>query len=62
MAQFTSGWLDSSDPIETSFKFKALIIGKNDLVGKFMKKIDGNEFSIDFPEGSGLIPKIIMAQ
>ena len=61
LAQFTNGWLASSDPIETSFKFKVLL-DKNDLVGKFMKKIDGNEFSIEFTEGSGLIPKIIMGQ
>jgi len=61
LAQFANGWLASPYPIETSFKFKVLL-DENDLIGKFMKKIDGKEFSIDFPEGSGLMPTIIMGQ
>jgi len=27
-----------------------------------MKKFNGKEYSIDFPEGSGAMPKIIMGQ
>ena len=61
LAQFANGWLASPYPIETSFKFKVLL-DENDLIGKFMKKIDGKEYSIDFPEGSGLMPTIIVAQ
>jgi len=61
LAQFENGWLASLSPIETSFQFKILLV-KKDLIGKFMKKIDGKEFSIDFPEGSGVMPKIIMGQ
>merc|ERR1711887_105724 len=59
MAQFAQGTLATATPIETSFKFKVLL-DKTDLIGKFMKKINGKEYSIDFPEGSGVMPKIIM--
>jgi len=53
--------LGSPPPIETSFQFKVLL-DKNDLIGKFMKKVDGKEYSIDFPEGSGVMPKITIGQ
>merc|ERR1712002_37161 len=59
MAQFAKGGLATSTPIETSFKFKVLL-DKTDLIGKFMKKINGKEYSIEFPEGSGVMPKINM--
>ena len=60
-AQFAKGLLATATPIETSFKFKVLLDQK-DLIGKFMKKINGKEYSIDFPQGSGAMPRIIMGQ
>merc|ERR1712183_523927 len=60
-AQFAKGLLATATPIETSFKFKVLFDQK-DLIGKFMKKINGKEYSVDFPQGSGAMPKIIMGQ
>merc|ERR1712050_551551 len=59
LAQFAQGGLATATPIETSFKFK-ILLDKTDLIGKFMKKFNGKEHSIDFPEGSGAMPKIIM--
>merc|ERR1712002_1388316 len=59
LAQFAQGTLATATPIETSIHFKVLV-DKKDLIGKFMKKVNGKEFSIDFPEGSGVMPKIIM--
>merc|ERR1711887_409629 len=59
LAQFAQGRLATSTPIETSIKFK-ILLDKADLIGKFMKKFNGKEFSVDFPEGSGVMPKIIM--
>merc|ERR1712001_659943 len=60
-AQFAKGLLATATPIETAFHFKVLLDQK-DLIGKFMKKINGKEYSIDFPHGSGAMPKIIMGQ
>merc|ERR1712243_505671 len=59
MAQFAKGGLATSTPIETAVNFKVLV-DKTDLIGKFMKKINGKEYSIEFPEGSGVMPKINM--
>merc|ERR1712121_565940 len=59
MAQFAKGGLATSPPIETAVNFKVLV-DKKDLIGKFMKKINGKEYSIEFPEGSGVMPKINM--
>merc|ERR1719513_508101 len=59
MAQFAQGTLATATPIETSFKFKVLL-DKTDIIGKFMKKINGKEYSIEFLEGSGVMPKINM--
>ena len=59
MAQFAQGRLATSTPIETSIRFK-ILLDKADLIGKFMKKFNGKEFSVDFPEGSGVMPKIII--
>merc|ERR1712066_203159 len=61
MAQFAKGGLATSTPIETAVNFKVLV-DKKDLIGKFMKKIDGKEYSVDFPEGSGVMPKIVWGQ
>merc|ERR1712121_469489 len=61
MAQFQQGTLATSNPIETAVNFK-VIIDEADLVGKFMKKIEGKEYSIEFPQGSGAWPKIKMGQ
>jgi len=60
-AKFGKGRLATSTPIGTEFKFKVLLDEK-DLIGKFMKKINGKEYSIDFPQGSGVMPKIKMGQ
>jgi hypothetical protein len=61
MAQFAQGRLATATPIETAFNFK-ILLDKADLIGKFMKKVNGKEYSIDFPEGSGVMPKIVMGQ
>merc|ERR1711970_90551 len=61
MAHFAKGRLATSTPIETSVNFKVLL-DKTDLIGKFMKKIDGKEYSVDFPAGSGVMPKILWGQ
>eukprot|EP00092_Neocalanus_flemingeri_P001887 GFUD01002014.1.p1 GENE.GFUD01002014.1~~GFUD01002014.1.p1 ORF type:complete len:839 (+),score=247.20 GFUD01002014.1:322-2517(+) len=60
-AQFEMGRLATATPIETEFIFKVLL-DKKDLIGKFMKKVNGKEYSIDFPQGSGVMPKIKMGQ
>ena len=60
-AQFQKGMLATSSPIETSFKFK-VIPDQADLIGKFKKVINGKEYSVEFPKGSGVMPKIIMGQ
>merc|ERR1712066_826636 len=44
MAHFAQGTLATATPIETSFKFKVLL-DKTDLIGKFMKKINGKDYS-----------------
>merc|ERR1712121_397547 len=61
MAQFAQGTLATATPIETAINFKVLV-DKKDLIGKFMKKINGKEYSVDFPEGSGVMPKIVWGQ
>merc|ERR1712029_252347 len=61
MAQFAKGTLATATPIETAVNFKVLV-DKKDLIGKFMKKINGKEYSVDFPEGSGVMPKIVWGQ
>merc|ERR1719228_1185321 len=58
-AAFATGLLAPASPIETEFKFKVLL-DERDLIGKFMKKFNGKEYSIDFPQGSGALPKIQM--
>ena len=61
LTQFAQGRLATATPIETAFNFK-ILLDKADLIGKFMKKVNGKEYSIDFPEGSGVMPKIVMGQ
>ena len=56
-AAFATGLLAPASPIETEVKFKVLL-DERDLIGKFMKKFNGKEYSIDFPQGSGALPKI----
>merc|ERR1712055_999992 len=58
-AEFAKGLLAPFSPIETDIKFK-LLLDEADLIGKFMKKFKGKEYSIDFPKGSGAFPKISM--
>merc|ERR1719431_2194276 len=60
-AKFAQGRLATATPIETAFNFK-ILMDKKDLIGKFMKKINGKEYSIDFPAGSGAMPRIKMGQ
>jgi hypothetical protein len=60
-AQFEQGRLATATPIETEFKFK-ILLNKADLIGKFMKKINGKVYSIEFPAGSGVMPKITIGQ
>merc|ERR1719228_2826299 len=58
-ADFATGLLAPACPIETEFVFK-ILLDEKDLIGKFMKKFKGKEYSIDFPQGSGALPKIQM--
>ena len=57
LAHFGEGRLATATPIETAFNFK-ILLDQADLIGKFTKKVNGKEYSIDFPEGSGVMPKI----
>merc|ERR1712123_494371 len=61
LAHFGEGRLATATPIETAFHFK-ILLDQADLNGKFTKKVNGKEYSIDFPEGSGVMPKITIGQ
>merc|ERR1712128_90629 len=61
LAQVGEGRLATATPIETAFHFK-ILLDQADLIGKFTKKVNGKEYSIDFPEGSGVMPKITIGQ
>merc|ERR1711892_668862 len=61
LAHFGEGRLVTATPIETVFHFK-ILLDQADLIGKFTKKVNGKEYSIDFPEGSGVMPKITIGQ
>merc|ERR1711892_212555 len=61
LAQFGEGRLATATPIETAFHFK-ILLDQADLIGQFTKKVNGKEYSIDFPEGSGVMPKITIGQ
>ena len=58
-AEFSKDDLASVSLIETEFKFKVLLDEK-DLIGKFLMKFNGKEYSIDLPLGIGVVPKIKM--
>merc|ERR1711892_856197 len=61
LAKFAEGTLATPIPIETAFNFK-ILLDQADIIGKFTKKVNGKEYSIDFPEGSGVMPKITIGQ
>jgi hypothetical protein len=60
-SQFESGILATATPIQTDVAFKFLM-NDRDLIGHFKKVINGKEYSVDFPEGFGTLPKIKMGQ
>merc|ERR1712203_332186 len=60
-AHFKGGLLATSTPIVTEVHMKYLI-PQRDLQGKFSKMINGKEYSINFPDGFGLMPQIKMGQ
>merc|ERR1739848_953241 len=60
-SQFESGILATATPIQTDVAFKFLM-NDRDLIGHFKKVINGKEFSVDFPEGFGTLPKIKLGQ
>merc|ERR1712227_734259 len=61
LSHFVQGRLSTRDPIETEIHIKYLM-NDRDLQGKLSKVIDGKEYSIDFPEGFGVMPSIKMGQ
>merc|ERR1712045_569250 len=60
-AHFKGGLLATSTPIVTEVHMKYLI-PQRDLQGKFSKVINGKEYSIEFPDGFGVMPMIKMGQ
>merc|ERR1719228_715918 len=58
-ASFTKGVFSAGSPIKTDIDLKYLIEGR-DLIGKASKSFNGKEYSIEFPEGSMVMPKISM--
>merc|ERR1719297_738090 len=60
-AHFKGGLLATSTPIVTEVHMKYLI-PQRDLQGKFSKMINGKEYSINFPDGFGVMPQIKMGQ
>merc|ERR1739848_763921 len=59
-AHFKGGLLATSTPIVTEVHMKYLI-PQRDLQGKFSKMINGKEYSINFPDGFGVMPQIKMS-
>merc|ERR1712241_364603 len=59
-AHFKGGLLATSTPIVPEAHMKYLI-PQRDLQGKFSKMINGKEYSINFPDGFGVMPQIKMA-
>merc|ERR1712150_430266 len=51
----------ASTPILTEIHMKYLI-QQRDLTGKMSKVINGKEYSIEFPDGFGVMPQIKMGQ
>jgi len=60
-ASFTKGVFAKISPVTTDVDLKYLMDDR-DLVGKFSKVIKGKEYSIDFPAGSFVMPKITWGQ
>merc|ERR1712227_973554 len=58
-ASFTKGVFSAGSPIKTDIDLKYLIEGR-DLIGKASKSFNGKEYSIEFPEGYMVMPKISM--
>merc|ERR1712130_887734 len=58
-ASFTQGVFSAVSPIKTDIDLKYLIEGR-DLIGKASKTLNGKEYSIEFPEGYMVMPKISM--
>jgi len=58
-ASFTKGVFSAGSPIKTDIDLKYLIEGR-DLIGKASKTLNGKEYSIEFPEGYMVMPKISM--
>lgn len=56
-ASFTKGVFAKISPVTTDVDLKYLM-NDRDLVGKFSKVIKGHEYSIEFPAGSFVMPKI----
>jgi len=61
ISHFAEGILATSTPTETLVKAKILL---DDIYveGKFMKKVDGKEYSVDLSGRRGMLPKIIWGQ
>lgn len=60
-SKFSMGRLATSTPILTEVHMKYLI-QQRDLTGKMSKVINGKEYSIEFPDGFGVMPQIKMGQ
>ena len=60
-SQFSQGAMATDTPILTEIHVKYLM-NQRDLQGKLSKVINGKEYSVDFPEGFGVMPKITMGQ
>merc|ERR1711997_1411247 len=60
-ASFTQGVFAKISPVQTDVDLKYLM-NDRDLVGKFTKVMKGKEYSIEFPAGSFVMPKITWGQ
>merc|ERR1711936_779960 len=60
-ADFTKGVFSKISPVKTEVDLK-YVMDDRDLIGKFSKVMNGKEYSVDFPVGSGVLPKIIWGQ
>merc|ERR1712193_462862 len=60
-ASFTQGVFAKISPVHTDVNLKYLM-NDRDLVGKFTKVMKGKEYSIEFPAGSFVMPKITWGQ
>merc|ERR1712241_1360209 len=60
-SSFTKGVFAKISPVNTDVDL-TFMINERDLVGKFSKVIKGKEYSIEFPAGSFVMPKITWGQ